>query len=278
MASCEFSPGARPDSRVFVGIDRQCTVRSFRAHLEWADAAVLRSGASRRSLGIGIDAQERVQAGAGALTVANEPDKERLLEIYETEAPHYDRVMGVSERILLGSDTRKWVCRRAEGTVLEVAIGTGLNLHHYRPGLRLTAIELSAPMLDIAKQRAAKIGLEADLRLGDAEQLDFDNASFDTVVCTFSLCTIPDDRRAFGEMCRVLRPGGKLILAEHVRSPVAVVRGVQHLLEPLTLRFGGDHLLREPLEHVHAEGLVVDEFERVRLGITERLAAHKPVT
>ena len=100
--------------------------------------------------------------------------------------------------------------------------------------------------------------------------------SFDTVVCTYGLCTSPDDRQAVREARRVLRPGGALLLAEHVRSPVTPVRGVQRLIAPLMLRFGGDHVLREPLEHVQAEGFVIEELLRSKAGIVERIAARKP--
>ena len=201
-------------------------------------------------------------------------EKDRIRVIYEKDAPKYDRSMGFYERFLLGG-ARQWACARAEGEVLELAVGTGLNLPLYRPDVRLTGIEFSPAMLALAKQRAVELNLEVDLRLGDAEALEFGDASFDTVICTYALCTIPDDRKAVSEAHRVLRPGGKLILAEHVRSPLWVIRAGQRLLEPLMVRFEADHLLREPLDHVRAEGLVVDELERTGLGIVERLAAHK---
>jgi len=203
-------------------------------------------------------------------------EKDRVLGLYEKEAPKYDRTMGFWDRILFAG-TREWACGRARGDVLEVALGTGRNLPHYSAEVRLTGIEFSPAMLEIAKRRAETLGREVDLRLGDAEQLEFADASFETVVCTFALCTIPDDLQAVREMHRVLRPGGKLVLAEHVRSPNALVRTAQRALEPLTLRFEADHLLREPLDHVRAVGFTVEELKRSKLGIVERLAAAKPV-
>jgi ubiquinone/menaquinone biosynthesis C-methylase UbiE len=114
------------------------------------------------------------------------------------------------------------------------------------------------------------------LRLGDAQALEFEDATFDTVVCTRSLCAIPDDRAAVAEVRRVLRPGGRFVLLEHVRSPVRAVRGVQRLLAPTFVRFGADHVLREPLEHVQAEGFSIEVLERSKLGLVERLLARKP--
>src|SRR5205807_5584139 len=168
----------------------------------------------------------------------------RVRRIQDKAAPKYDRTMGRWEKVLF-SGGREWVCSQARGDVLEIAIGTARNLSHYPADVRLTAIELSPEMLNIARKRAADLGREVDLRLGDAEALDFLDASFDTVVCTFALCTIADDRKAVAEAKRVLRPGGRFVAIEHVGSPVGVVRAVERLIEPITVRVEGDHLTRE---------------------------------
>jgi len=202
-------------------------------------------------------------------------EKQRVRRLYEKEAPKYDRQMGFFERILFAGN-REWVCAQAGGDVLEVAVGTGRNLPYYSDDIRLRAVEFSPAMLELARQRARDLGRQVDLREGDAERLDFEDESFDTVVCTYGLCTIPDDRAAVLEMARVLRPGGRVLLAEHVRSPVRIVRAAQRLLDPLMVRFEGDHLLREPVEHVEAAGLKVEELQRSKLGIVELLSATKP--
>lgn len=206
---------------------------------------------------------------------ANGGDIEQLRDHYDDSAPTYDRRVAVFERILFG-DGREWVCRRATGDVLELAVGTGRNLDHYPPSVRITGIELSPAMLERARERAARVRPDADLRVGNAERLDFPDESFDTVACTLSLCTIPDDAAAVREAKRVLRPGGRFVLLEHVRSPRRTIRAGQRLLEPLFLRLEHDHLLREPLEHVHAAGFEVEQVERSKLGIVERLVARKP--
>jgi ubiquinone/menaquinone biosynthesis C-methylase UbiE len=201
-------------------------------------------------------------------------ETDRIRGLYEKGAPKYDRQMRVFERMLF-SGGREWVCSRAHGDVLEIAIGTGRNLGHYPTEVRLTGIEFSPAMIEIARQRAQRLGREIDLRIGDAQALDFPAASFDTVVCALALCTIPDDRAAVSEVKRVLRPAGRFLLLEHVRSPNPAIRLGQRLLEPLTLRFEGDHLLREPLEHLRAEGFEVEQLVRSKLGIVERIAARK---
>ncbi len=199
----------------------------------------------------------------------------RVRRLYDKEASKYDKFIGFSEKLLFG-DGRSWVCSRARGEVLEIAIGTGRNLPYYPEDVRLTGIELSPAMLEIARRRAQELDRDVDLHVGDAQALDFPDGCFDAVVCTLSLCTIPDDRKAVAEAKRVLRPGGWLLLLEHVRSPIPAVRAVQRVLDPLLVRFQADHLLREPLQHVEAEGLEVLQLERSKWGIVERLAACKP--
>jgi ubiquinone/menaquinone biosynthesis C-methylase UbiE len=202
-------------------------------------------------------------------------ETDRVFRVYEKEAHKYDREMRFFDRLLFAGG-REWVCAQAVGEVLEIGIGTGRNLPHYGDDVRLTGVELSPAMLEIARARAHELGREVDLRVGDAQALEFGDESFDTVVCTLSLCTIPDDRAAVAEMRRVLRPGGRLLLLEHVRSPLLPVRLGQRLLDPLAVRFAADHLLREPLGHLRAEGFEVDRLERSKLGIVERVSARKP--
>ncbi len=210
------------------------------------------------------DAQPPVDAETG-----------RVRGIYDAMAPRYDRMIAVAERLLFG-DGRQWACAQATGQVLEVAVGTGRNLARYPADVHLTGVELSPNMLAQAQARAETLHRVVDLRLGDAQHLSFPDASFDTVVATLTLCSIPDDRAAVAEMARVLRPGGRLVLLDHVASPARPVRTVQRLLDPLLVRFEGDHLLREPDAAVRAAGLTTDELTRSKWGLVLRLTAHKP--
>lgn len=199
----------------------------------------------------------------------------RVRMLYDRMAGRYDRLITVPERWLFAGG-RAWACAHARGEVLEIGVGTGRNFAYFPDGLRLSGVELSTRMLDLARDRARSLGAEVDLREGDAQQLEWSDESFDTVISTLTLCSIPDERRAVAEAWRVLRPGGRLVLLEHVRSPVRVVRIGQEVVEPLFLWAAGDHLLREPLHTVACQGFVVDNLERAKLGIVERLLAHKP--
>ena len=194
---------------------------------------------------------------------------------WDRHAKTYDREMRFFDRVLFG-DTRNWICQQATGQVLEVAIGTGLNLEHYPPKATVTGIELSPGMLAIARRRAEELGRQVELRVGDAEALEIPSTTFDTVVCTFSLCAIPDHHKALTEMMRILRPGGVLLLADHVASSYRVLRASQRVLELVTVPLGGEHFLRRPIEHVRAAGFRIDRHDRFAAGIVERLAARKP--
>ena len=204
------------------------------------------------------------------------PDNQtRWQRYWDRKSSTYDQEMEGWDRKLFG-DSREWACGRAVGQVLEVAVGTGLNLPHYPGDVTVTGLDLSEQMLGIARSRAGQLGHPATLRQGTAHSLPFADGSFDTVVCTFGLCAIPDPVTAIDEMIRVLRPGSRLILVDHVASSSLIVRGVQWLLELATVPMAGEHFRRRPLKHVEARGLRIEDHERFKLGMVERLVARTP--
>ena len=172
--------------------------------------------------------------------------------------------------------SRDWVCQRVRARTLEVGIGTGLNLSHYPDGVELVGLDPDPNMLVGARRRAAELGHPATLIEGDAMGLPFPDESFDTVVSTFVLCGVPDDRAAIAEMYRVLKPGGRLLLADHVIGGPAPIRWGQRLLEAVTVRHG-EYFTRRPIHHVRDLGFTIVETERRGLGIIEHVDATKPV-
>jgi len=210
-------------------------------------------------------------------TPAATTETERVRSIYDRLARRYDRLIGIAERLLF-TGGRKWACEQAHGDVLEVAIGTGRNLAYYPAGVSLTGVDVSGRMLEFATKRAGDLDLDIALTRGDAQQLDFPDSSFDTVVATLTLCSIPDDAAAVQEMARVLRPGGQLRLLDHVASPNRIVRSLQRLLDPLMVRLEGDHLLRRPEASVLAAGLTITQLRRSKVGIVLALSAVKQQT
>ena len=201
---------------------------------------------------------------------------DRRRRYWDKHAASYDRQMQFAERYFLG-DSRAWVCSQATGLTLEVGIGTGLNLAFYPADVELAGVDISPAMLAQARHRAAELGRVVVLREADALALPFPDSSFDTVVCTFGLCAVSDDGRAVAEAVRVLRPGGLLLLADHIEGAAWPLRAVQRLAEVVTVPLQGEHWLRRPLHHVEAAGLQVVRRERFKLGLIERLTARKPV-
>jgi ubiquinone/menaquinone biosynthesis C-methylase UbiE len=227
---------------------------------------------TKRVTGAGIESGGRT----GPACPVPEDLTARARRVWDKAAPGYDRAMRFFDRWQFGGG-RQWVCSRAVGEVLEVAVGTGLNLSFYPAGVRLTGVDLSPAMLAQARKRADELGREVGLREADAQALPFLDASFDTVVCTLSLCTVPDERVAIGEMWRVLRPGGRLLLLDHIGSRWWPVWVVQRLVEVFTAR-SGEYQTRRPILHVKAAGFEITESQRLKMGSVERVAARRPTS
>jgi ubiquinone/menaquinone biosynthesis C-methylase UbiE len=190
------------------------------------------------------------------------------------QAARYDALMARLERRYF-PDTRAWVCGRASRETLEIAIGTGLNLAHYPADVRLTGVDHNPAALAIARGRARRQGRDLRLTEADATALPYPDAAFDTVVCTFALCEVPDDDAAITEALRVLRPGGSLLLADHVVATTRLVRFGQRALETLTIPLSGEHFTRRPSAHLLALGAEVIASDRFAHGAIERVHARK---
>lgn len=144
-------------------------------------------------------------------------------------------------------ELRAGVVPRAQGRVFEIGCGGGLNQQFYDPA-RVTSfsgLDPSGKLLDYARDAAAKKGLSADIREGVGEDIPFADESFDTVVCTYTLCSVNDPARVLSELRRVLRRGGQLLFLEHGLSPDSGVAQWQRRIEPVWKPLmGGCHLSR----------------------------------
>lgn len=199
----------------------------------------------------------------------------QIRAVYDRRAPTYDRTIGLSERVLLG-DLRRAFAAELRGQTLEVAVGSGLNLPFYPPTVeRAVGIDLSGGMLGQARERANDLGLAIDLVRMDAQRLAFADASFDTVGVSLALCTVPDPVAALAEMARVCRPEGRVVLLEHVRSPVWPVFALERLVSPLQERLIGCHLTRDTIGTARQLGFTV-ETDRSRLAGVVRLVVARP--
>jgi ubiquinone/menaquinone biosynthesis C-methylase UbiE len=175
----------------------------------------------------------------------------------------YDRMMASSERDGLGAHRRSLLAE-SSGDVLEIGGGTGVNLPLYGPQLRsLTITEPEQPMVRRLRQRVAAQRPDATLLRAAAEDLPFEDASFDVAVSTLVLCTVEDQARALRELRRVLRPGGRLLFMEHVRSDDPRLARWQDRLLPLNKRLlCGCNCNRPTLDGIQAAGFDVTRLER----------------
>lgn len=158
---------------------------------------------------------------------------------------------------------RRRIVPAAEGRVLELGIGSGVNLPLYSVGAReVIGLDPSAKLLEMAGEAARPLARPIELLEGSAETIPLDDASVDTVVSTWTLCSIPDVTRALAEVRRVLNPSGQFLFVEHGRSPDANVRRWQDRLTPMWKRLaGGCHLNRAIPELLQGAGFHIERLE-----------------
>lgn len=163
---------------------------------------------------------------------------------------------------------REKVVPLAHGRVLEIGIGTGLNLPHYDAARvdHIVGLDPGTEMHPLAQKRLEASGLAVELVGLSAERIPYDDARFDSVLVTFSLCTIPDPVAALREMRRVLKPQGRLIFCEHGRAPDASVARWQDRLTPVWSKFaGGCHLNRDIPALLDQAGFVCEDLQTMYL-------------
>ncbi len=162
-------------------------------------------------------------------------------------AGFYDCFMGLLD-LLLGIN--KWRARlwsEVEGPrILDAGAGTGLNIPYYRPGWLVVVLDRSELFLKRARIRAEKVDIDMEFIIGDVKELPFDDRTFDSVVATFLLCQLDNPLQALAEIYRVLKPGGRLLLLEHVRSKKHWGRFMDYLSGPV-YRLFGDNIAGDPV-------------------------------
>lgn len=172
-------------------------------------------------------------------------------------------------------DLRSRVVPLATGEVLEVGCGGGLNQQYYDPD-RVTGfagIDPTPALLEGARAQAARLGLSADMREGVGEHIPFPDSTFDSVVCTYTLCSVTDQAQVISEMRRVLKPGGILLFLEHGSAPDEGPRKWQHRIEPIWRRMMGNcHLTRPVGAALRGGGLAVEPIGQGYLPKAPRFA------
>ncbi|HFE66497.1 MAG TPA: class I SAM-dependent methyltransferase [Chloroflexi bacterium] len=161
---------------------------------------------------------------------------------------------------------------------LEVGVGTGKNMPYYPAGVQITAVDLTPGMLAYAKKRAAELNIDADLQLGDAQNLDFPDNAFDDVVSTFVFCSVPDPALGLKELLRVTKPNGRLLMLEHVRAGNGLVGLMMDVMNPVMVRLSGANINRRTVESVQQSGWQLEQVEDVGMkGIFKMIVARKDI-
>jgi len=185
---------------------------------------------------------------------------------YDTRASVYDLMEAPAERWLFSKWRERLWSKVEGGHILEVGVGTGKNFAYYPAGARITAIDFSGKMLARARAKAQKQGVMVRLLQMDVQQLDFADNTFDIVVGTFVFCSVPDPILGLREVERVVKPGGHVLLLEHVLAANRNLAVLMHLLNPIVVRIMGANISRQTVDNVAESGLVIDRAADLACG------------
>ncbi|MDW7674878.1 MAG: class I SAM-dependent methyltransferase [Bacillota bacterium] len=176
---------------------------------------------------------------------------------------------------MINPELRKKALSYAKGRVLEVGVGTGMNLSFYPAGCEVTGIDFSPGMLAKARKKVPLADVPVVLEEMDAEAMSFPDDSFDTVVATCVFCSVPDPVKGLMEVRRVCKPEGQIILLEHVRSEHPVLGRLMDLLNPVSLHLVGSNINRRTLDNIESAQIKPIQIED-RLGKILKLIVATP--
>jgi len=190
---------------------------------------------------------------------------------YDREARLYDLYEWLPEKLVFQKH-RKRIFPELSGKILEVGVGTGNSLEYYTDKADVTGIDFSPKMLAQAQKKLNKLGKQnIKLMEGDIENLPFQDNTFDIVVTACVFCSVPNPIRGFKEVARVLKPNGKAVFLEHVKSNNWLIAFMQNLMNPLSVRIFGFNMNRDTRNNIEKGSLAVQKDKHLALGDIVRL-------
>jgi ubiquinone/menaquinone biosynthesis C-methylase UbiE len=179
-------------------------------------------------------------------------DSNAIRQRYDRIAPYFEGLEAVMEGLFFKS-WRKRLWAKVDGHhILEIGVGTGKNFDYYPADARITAIDFSEQMLKQAAQKRERKNVNVELEVMDVQSLYFADNSFDTVICSFVFCSVPSALKGLKEVYRVCKPGGQVLLLEHVLSSNAVLAALMNLFNPVVVALVGANINRNTVKNVKA--------------------------
>src|SRR5699024_8031676 len=191
----------------------------------------------------------------------------------ETIKKRYDRISSLFDVMdhMIRDPWRKDLLENLRGNILEVGVGTGANLRYYPANVHVTGIDFSPKMLVKAYEKVNKAEAKVVLREMDAQHMDFPNNTFDAVVSTCVFCSVPNPVKGFQEIRRVVKPEGKIVMLEHMRSENGLAGKMLDLINPLTVRIVGANVNRKTITNIEKAGFKIEQQDYLMTSIMRKL-------
>jgi len=187
-------------------------------------------------------------------TLFMKPDSTIIKKRYDRIAPFFDLLEAPMEGLFFRPWRERLWAKATGHHILEVGVGTGKNFDYYPKDARITAIDFSPAMLKQAEQARDRKNIQVELTLMDMQSLCYADNSFDTVICSFVFCSVPLPVKGLKELYRVCKPGGQVLLLEHVISSKPIIAGAMNLLNPVVVKLFGANINRDTVKNAKACG------------------------
>lgn len=200
---------------------------------------------------------------------------EQTRAVYSRRAKTFSRMDFIDQRLTGRSRKQLWAGIKDAVNILEIGVGAGANIDYYPSGVQIVAIDLSDKMIELAKKKADRLKISGvELRVMDVQYLDFPDNYFDATVTNDVFCSVPDPILGLREIKRVLKPGGRAVFLEHVRSANRVIGWLMDRLDPLIHKYGGMHINRRTIENLKESQLELVSVDDIAFrGIVKLITA-----